>query len=87
MALDLLQLKHFLYIITVIGLLPLQAQQGSQDRNYRSTPPSCSSSDHQAVSDSPQPRRLLSCALDPVLPHWKCDSLIQIHLGHYCTIW
>ena len=33
MALDLLQLKHFLYIITVIGLLPLQAQQGSQDRN------------------------------------------------------
>ena len=87
MALDLLQLKHFLYIITVIGLLPLQAQQGSQDRNYRSTPPSCSRSDHQAVSDSPQPRQLLSCALDPVLPHWKCDSLIQIHLGHYCTIW
>ena len=33
MALDLLQLKHFLYIITVIGLLPSQAQQGSQDRN------------------------------------------------------
>ena len=33
MALGLLQLKHFLYIITGIGLLPLQAQQGSQDRN------------------------------------------------------
>ena len=33
MVLDLSQLKHFLYIMTVTGLLPFQAQQGSQDRH------------------------------------------------------
>ena len=27
-----------------------------------------------------------SCALDPRLPHLKCDSLIQKHLEHSCTL-
>ena len=39
------------------------------------------------ISDSPQPKLLLSCVLDRGLPHWKCDSLIQIRLGHSCTLW
>ena len=59
-----LLLKHFLHIITVISLLPWKkAQQGSQAHD---TVPHLQV---LAVTDSPQPKRLWSCALDPDLPH------------------